>query len=107
MTVQEITVNVGNLQSVTYIDATADDGILLLKANTLRKSENKVFQFTGQVFLKETNKIIGTFSYYNEGNASFNATVTITDVSQVTKYDEAFSLMVNSVSKFETIQVTE
>lgn len=105
MALQEITINVGNLQSVTYTSSTADNGILALKADTLRKGENKVFQFSGQVFLKETNKVIGTFSYYNDGNASFNATVTIVDVNQVSRYDEAFSLMVNAVSKFETAQV--
>lgn len=104
MALQEIAINVGNLQSVTYTGSTADNGILMLKADTLRKGENKVFQFSGQVILKETNKVIGTFSYYNDGNASFNATVTIVDVNQVSRYDEAFSLMVNAVSKFETIQ---
>lgn len=105
MALQEITINVGNLQSVTYTSSTAGNGILALKADTLRKGENKVFQFSGQVILKETNKIIGTFSYYNDGSASFNATVTIVDINQVSMYDEAFSLMVNAVSKFETAQV--
>lgn len=109
--ITEVTVENGDLVSVSRKDASVLSENLQLLGTELVLTTGKVLRFNGNVYSKSSKTVIGTFTYTNNGGSegpippasSYESSVRITNEAYADKQVEATEALLLGIAKFSQL----